>query len=186
MRPVFMLAAALVALVVMTGVAQPSPVGDFSKTVRGVEELDPPQIPQKDVVLGRESGEKPAALSSFEGKPVLLNLWATWCAPCVAELPSLAKLKKARPNLQVVAVSLDLQRKPEDLSAFLTKYQAQDLGLYYDQERAVQKVFPARGLPTTYILSSQGKILYKIEGDTDWTSDVSLKFLDHILSQPTP
>ena len=114
-------------------------------------------------------------------KPVIINLWATWCAPCVKELPSLAKLKQARPDLHVLAVSLDLEKDLPELKTFLKKYDAAALDVYSGKGPALKKALPYKGLPTTYVLSSEGKILFKIEGDTDWSSHITSEFIDYML-----
>ena len=142
---------------------------------------DKPEAAADNVKLVNGKGED-VALKDFRGKPVILNFWATWCAPCVKELPSLAKLKELRPDIHVLAVSQDLQKDAAELSAFLKRHKAESLESYQDKGKGLKRAFPVNGLPSTYILSSDGKIIYKIEGDTDWSSRVTLKFIDSLVN----
>ena len=151
----------------------------FRQTVHSVIPYAKPEPVAEDIKLVNGEGED-IALTHFHGKPVILNFWATWCAPCVKELPSLAKLKELRPDLHVLAVSQDLQKNVDELAAFLKRHEAANLGVYQDKGKTLKKAFPVNGLPSTYILSPEGKILYRIEGDTDWSSQVALQFIESL------
>jgi thiol-disulfide isomerase/thioredoxin len=153
----------------------------FKQTVSTIIAYDNPEPVADSVKLVNGKGNV-TPLKDFRGKPVILNFWATWCAPCVKELPSLAKLKELRPDIHVLAVSQDLQKDAAGLDAFLKRHQAGSLEIYQDQEKGLKKAFPVNGLPSTYILSPEGKIIYKIEGDTDWSSRVTLKFIDSLMN----
>lgn len=151
----------------------------FETQVSSLQAYAPPEKIPGDAVIIDEKGRK-LSLSDFKGKLIVLNFWATWCAPCVSELPSLAKLQKTRPDLHVLAVSQDLERDSASLESFLGEHQAGNLALYL-KSPGLKKLLPYKGLPTTYILSKKGKILYKIEGDTDWSSHITLEFLDYAM-----
>lgn len=151
----------------------------FEKQVSALQAFQPPEKIPGDAVIIDEK-ERKLSLSDFKGKLIVLNFWATWCAPCVSELPSLAKLQKSRPDLHILAVSQDLERDSKNLKDFLNANQAGNLALYLKSPE-LKKLLPYRGLPTTYILSKKGKILYKIEGDTDWSSHITLDFIDYVM-----
>ncbi len=87
---------------------------------------------------------------------MLVNLWATWCAPCVQELPSLVKLQQAVPGLKVLAVDVG-HDKPEKAAAFLKSHKAGSLGVYVDTELALLRAFGAYGLPHHRADRSQGQ-----------------------------
>lgn len=152
----------------------------FEQQVSTLAENPLPDTSLEGAVITDDRGRK-IALTDFKGKPVILNFWATWCAPCVKELPSLAKLKQDRSDLTVLVVSRDLQKEAPALKTFLKENNSQALDTYLDQGPALKKLLPARGLPSTYILSGKGKILYKIEGDVDWSSHITLDFLDYVV-----
>src|SRR5205085_8919493 len=100
------------------------------------------------------------SLADFKGGPVLVNLWATWCAPCVKELPTLDRLAAAHRidgQLGVIAVSQDFGPQPS-VEAFLEKLKVQDLGAYHDPKMALSGALgPDTGLPTTILFDAAGK-----------------------------
>jgi thiol-disulfide isomerase/thioredoxin len=108
-------------------------------------------------------------LADFEGKPVLLNIWATWCPPCKAEMPTLdalAKLEKDR--MAVVAVSQDLDGRAPVL-AFFNETGVQNLEPYTDTDNAILAAFNnALALPTTILYDSAGKEVWRLTGGVEW------------------
>jgi thiol-disulfide isomerase/thioredoxin len=122
----------------------------------------------------------PITLAKFRGVPVLVNLWATWCAPCVKELPTLDKLAASHRvdgQLGVVAVSQDSGPQPS-VDAFLKKLSIHDLGSYQDPKMALSGALgPDTVLPTTILYDAQGKEVWRYVGDLDWTSREAAKLL---------
>ncbi len=118
-----------------------------------------------------DSAGNPAALADFKGKFVLLNLWATWCQPCLKEMPSLAALQaKLGSGLTVLAVSED--RGGADIVApFVAKHGLDALKIYLDPKSTATHAFAARGLPTSFVIDDNGNVLGKVEGGADWDSD---------------
>jgi len=110
-------------------------------------------------------------LASLKGKYVLLNLWATWCAPCVRELPALARLKAAVPggNFDVVAVDVGRGSAAEARS-FLDAHDARALGTYVDSNLALLRAFGAYGLPLTVLIDRQGREIGRAVGPAAWDS----------------
>jgi thiol-disulfide isomerase/thioredoxin len=111
----------------------------------------------------------------------VLNLWATWCPPCIAEIPSLIQLQNLRPNIKVIGVSFDIQREPEQLGMFFNKHDITDFNWYYDQSMEMRRFIPTKGLPTTFIINKDKEIIYKMEGHADWSSEKALSFIDSLL-----
>ncbi|WP_371876822.1 TlpA family protein disulfide reductase [Sphingomonas sp. DG1-23] len=105
-------------------------------------------------------------LADFRGKPVLLNLWATWCAPCVKEMPTLDALAaREGERLQVVTVSQDFE--PAKVAPFFAKAKFRKLQPYIDTDLA----FGTRlgvNLPATILYDSNGREVWRRQGDTDW------------------
>jgi thiol-disulfide isomerase/thioredoxin len=110
-------------------------------------------------------------LSQWKGKVVLLNLWATWCAPCRKEMPDLARLQKllGGPDFEVVALSEDL-KGAEASAAFLKEAGADNLALYIDQKAAALAAIQSPGLPTTLLIDRNGKEVGRLLGPADWAS----------------
>lgn len=108
------------------------------------------------------------ALTSLKGKPVLLNLWATWCAPCVAEMPALDKLATDRgATLQVVTVSQDL-KQPEKVAAFFAQRKLTQLRPWLDPENRLSDHYAANTLPTTVYYDAQGREVWRFTGPREW------------------
>ena len=123
---------------------------------------------------------KQTSLADFSGKPVLVNLWATWCAPCVKELPTLDKLAAQHRDdgaLGVVAVSQDGGAQT-GVVAFLKKLNAADLGAYHDPDMHLSGALgPDVVLPTSILIDANGKEVWRYVGDLDWTSPEAAKLL---------
>jgi thiol-disulfide isomerase/thioredoxin len=119
---------------------------------------------------------KPTKLAVFKGKPVLVNLWATWCAPCVKELPTLDMLA-AGGSVHVVAVSQD-SGPHASVVAFLQSHQLGTLKPYQDEKMALSGALgPDTVLPTSVLIGADGKEVWRYVGDLDWTSPEAAKLL---------
>lgn len=125
--------------------------------------------PAPDVIFKDPDGGD-ISLADFKGTPVLVNLWATWCAPCVKELPTLdalARAHRADGQLGVIAVSQDMGPQPS-VAAFLAKLKVQDLGAYQDPKMALSSALRVEVLPTTILYDAQGHEVWRYVGDRDW------------------
>jgi len=119
---------------------------------------------------------KPVRLADFKGKPVLLNLWATWCAPCVKELPTLDRLAQSG-SIQVLAVSQD-SGPHASVVAFLKSHQLGTLKPYQDEKSALSGALgPDAVLPTSMLIDANGNEVWRYVGDLDWTSPEAAKLL---------
>ena len=118
---------------------------------------------------------QPASLADFRGKPLLVNLWATWCAPCVKELPTLDALAKRPDAPQVLALSQDMSDQAK-VSAFLAE---KKLGLepFQDAEMALSSALGVTILPTTVLYGADGKEIWRYTGDLDWTGAEAAKLI---------
>jgi thiol-disulfide isomerase/thioredoxin len=120
---------------------------------------------------------KPTSLAAFAGKPTLVNLWATWCAPCVKELPTLDRLSKADQGaLNVIAVSQDFGPRAS-VVAFLQSNKIVNLDPYQDPKMALSTALGAPVLPTSVLFDANGKEVWRYVGDLDWTSAEAAKLL---------
>lgn len=116
-------------------------------------------------------------LSRYRGKVVVLNFWATWCAPCIDELPSLMQLQQLMPNVQVVAVSID--DDPDAYAAFLRQYQI-TLTSVRDGSQGANLKYGSVRVPETFVLDQTGTIRRKFIGPQQWTSPEIISFLAKI------
>jgi thiol-disulfide isomerase/thioredoxin len=127
---------------------------------------DAPSLPAEPF---RDGGGEEVTLADFRGKVVLVNLWATWCAPCVKELPLLAKLqaKRAGADFMVIALNLDRPGKA-DVPEFLKEADAAALEPFADPTMKMMRGFRVAGLPTTILIGADGREIARREGEADW------------------
>jgi thiol-disulfide isomerase/thioredoxin len=124
---------------------------------------------------------RPVSLETFRGKTVILNLWAPWCAPCLAEMPSLDRLAARLPqkDFAIVPVTKD-PVGPSPSKAVFDKLALKRLKLYLDPDGKLGTDVGARGYPTTLILGANGAAVAYREGETDWDSDAMIAKLDKL------
>ncbi|MGZ3721334.1 MAG: TlpA family protein disulfide reductase [Bdellovibrionales bacterium] len=147
-------------------------------TIR-LNELERDGVP--DFTLPDMNG-KPVSLSQFKNKAVLVNLWASWCGPCVKEFPSLKRLvEHYKGQLVVLAVSHDHSR--EDLDSFVKTFGGVplDFVIVWDKERTTSELFGTDQLPETYILSKDHKLVRKVAGEQLWDEPRALSFFSGVL-----
>jgi thiol-disulfide isomerase/thioredoxin len=117
---------------------------------------------------------KPSAVKAFAGKPILLNLWATWCGPCVTEMPT---LDKAAAGITIVAVSQDLGAEGAAKAAkFLRDHGVTHLQSYADPETKLSVAYNA-SLPTSILYDSTGHEVWRMTGGMDWTTETAKQLL---------
>ena len=119
-------------------------------------------------------GTRTIDLSKLRGRVVVLNLWATYCAPCIEELPSLLEMQKRMPEIAVVAVSID--QDPDVYHKFLLDHHV-DLLTVRDEEMRVNALYGTAQIPETYIIDRQGIVRRKFVSAQDWTSPEIMSFL---------
>ena len=113
---------------------------------------------------------KAASLADFKGKLLVLNLWATWCHPCLEEMPSLEQLQVNIPDKLVVAAVSEDRGGKKIVEPFLDKLGLKKVKIYLDPKSDVGHAFEVRGLPTSIVIDTDGKVVGKIEGPADWDS----------------
>lgn len=117
-------------------------------------------------------------LAEFEGKPLLLNLWATWCAPCVAEMPTLDALAAQDEDLQVLAVSQDIAGQEAKVAAFFEERKLSRLEPYRDPTMEMMTALEAGVLPTTILYDSKGREVWRMVGAMDWAGAEAAKLIE--------
>jgi thiol-disulfide isomerase/thioredoxin len=143
---------------------------------------DPPVPGPVSEFVDPEGG--PVTLASFKGRVVLVNLWATWCAPCVREMPSLDQLQQQMggPDFAVLTISEDRQGRSA-IDPFFEKNQLTHLGRYLDQKSALSRELKLRGLPTTLLIGRDGKEIGRLEGPNDWTGAAAKQLISQAIAQ---
>ncbi|MEO0828955.1 MAG: TlpA disulfide reductase family protein [Pseudomonadota bacterium] len=124
-----------------------------------------------DATFTAEDGSS-MTLSDYSGKIVVLNFWATWCAPCRKEMPMLSNLASGTPDEEVAVVTLATGRNsPEGMQRFFDEISVDNLPLHRDPKQAVARQMAILGLPITVILDRDGKEIARLRGDAEWDSD---------------
>ena len=143
-----------------------------------------PSFPARDL-----DGE-PVALDDLRGEVVLLNIWATWCPPCLEEMPSMQRLHEemSGEGLRVVAVSIDAEagnvdaggRPGGDIEAF-----ARRMGLtfeiWHDPAGDIQRTYRTTGVPESFVIDRNGTIIKKVIGATEWDSQANIDLFRRLL-----
>lgn len=122
-----------------------------------------------------DMGGKATTLAAFRGKPTLVNLWATWCAPCVKELPTLDALAgRTAGTLNLLAISQDM--KVDKVAPFVADKRFKSLSVYTDPRMAWTPAVTAT-LPTTILYGSDGREVLRVVGDYDWAGEEAAKLI---------
>lgn len=120
-------------------------------------------------------------LSDYRGQPVIINFWATWCPPCRAEMPSMERAWDKIKDQGVAMLAIDVGEDEDTIFTFLGDYPA-NFTVLLDQSGTVSEQWPMRGLPTTFIISPEGKIVYQAIGGREWDDE---QLLNQILQLRT-
>ncbi len=127
---------------------------------------DPPR-PAPDIAFADGAG-KTVSLADFRGRVVLVNLWATWCEPCIREMPSLDRLRAALPAQDLAIVLISQDRGGDKVVAPFFQKLGLRLETYLDPKSTVGHAFKVRGLPTSILIDRDGSELGRVEGALDW------------------
>jgi thiol-disulfide isomerase/thioredoxin len=174
MRPLIASVAILVVIVGVVTVILKEPV---PPAVTGA--VPPPAAPNDrfvaatggdfSVVAPVDGNGQPVDMAPYRGKALLVNLWATWCAPCIEELPSLGKLQQALggDTFQVVTIAFQ-ESDPKKIEPFLASHGAGNLPVLIDVNSTIAKVAQVTALPTSLLVDRDGKVRAMLTGDARW------------------
>jgi thiol-disulfide isomerase/thioredoxin len=181
------LAGVAAALYVIPGCTA-KPVADLRSLAQGQMKgliVDDHPSAAPDVPFSDAAG-RAHTLAEFKGKAVIVNLWATWCGPCVEEMPTLAKLAAASAGkpVAVVPVSLDRDEDRANAEAFIAK--RPPLTFYAEPKYALAFAFkpPAQGLPTTILIDAAGNVRGRVAGGADWSGPDAEKVVEALEKAP--
>jgi cytochrome c biogenesis protein CcmG, thiol:disulfide interchange protein DsbE len=122
---------------------------------------------------------RPVSLEDFRGQIVLVNFWASWCQPCLDEMPSLQALYAKFKDRKFVVLAVNLNETAPDLEAFLKKN-----GVTFPvlcEGQAIAQRYGTEKVPESYLIDNRGVVLQKIIGAQDWLQDSALKYFDELL-----
>ncbi len=132
----------------------------------------------------KDASGKALTLDHFKGRPILVNLWATWCAPCIKELPQLDRIAGAyaKSGLQVVPISQDTMEVGK-VSAFFAGKGFKTLQTWFDPDNVFGFGFGGAALPTSVLYSSEGKEIARIIGAPDWEGSEMRGLLEEAVNE---
>jgi thiol-disulfide isomerase/thioredoxin len=130
---------------------------------------------------------KPHHLAEFAGKGLVVNLWATWCAPCAAEMPALQDFAKAAAGDGILVLPLASDRGGADaVQKFYAGHGITALPIWLDPKAQAAEAWGVRGLPTTFIVDGQGREVGSLEGAIDWSAEATLAGVRKLVARRTP
>lgn len=156
-------------------------------TLKGVP-THPPE-PAKDKIIGTKAPDFTLPdlkgiehkLSSYRGKVVLFNVWATWCKPCVDEMPSLQKLHEGLQGKDFVVLAASIDNDVALVEPFMQKYGLTFTALL-DTSEKVSKRYETTGVPETFIINKDGVVVEKIVGPLDWNDKAVFDYMEKLMS----
>lgn len=142
----------------------------------------PAEASALETLVFNDAAGKPASTAAFKGKVVVLNLWATWCAPCVVEMPTLAALQRAyaADKVVVVPVSMDIVDKIPDAKNFIDVNEP--LPLFHDPRFALPTALKVKGMPATVVYDRRGREVGRVMGEAKWDSPEARALIDYALT----
>jgi thiol-disulfide isomerase/thioredoxin len=122
------------------------------------------------------------ALSSYRGKVVLLNFWASWCPPCRLEMPSIERLYQSKMKRPFMVLGINQGEASENAFASLGLFKPMPtFPILLDSKSQVARSYAVRGLPSSFLINRDGKIVLRAEGARDFSSTAMMKFIDDLL-----
>ncbi len=145
--------------------------------------LNDPPLPAPETELLTVAGE-PVTLAAFKNKVVLVNFWATWCVPCVREMPSLDRLQAAfdEEKFLILAVSVD-RGGAEKVTPFLAKHGIKNLTPLLDRRMRLASALRVPGMPTSFLLDREGRVLGSLPGIAEWDSPEAKALVQYYLDR---
>lgn len=133
-----------------------------------IRKPEPAQVPE---VTFKDGEGRDMSLADFKGKTILLNIWATWCAPCRKEMPGLDRLQAELGSDQFEVVALSVDRGGVDASKkFLDEIGVKSLAVYVDASGRASKPLRVIGMPTTLLIDAEGREIGRLIGEAEWDS----------------
>ncbi len=137
--------------------------------------------PLPDFTLS-DMGGTPHTLSKYRGKVVMVNFWATYCGPCIKEMPSMANLKNQLSGKPFEILAIDMAEERADIEGFMQRHNIEvNFPILLDTEGLVIEQWMVSAVPTTFIIGPQGKIHYALYGAIEWDSDEVVNTINSLL-----
>jgi len=141
-------------------------------------------VPAPDLKFTGQSGA-PLSLASYRGHGLVVSIWATWCGPCVAELPSLAAIapQLAAAKILVLPVSIDMEGL-KAVQPFYTAHKISNLPILLDPNGTAPDALNANGIPVTILVTSTGQITARLDGGANWNNQNTIRLITQLIGPP--
>jgi peroxiredoxin len=126
---------------------------------------------------------KSVKLSSFRGKTVLLNFWASWCPPCRSEMPDLQKLSERLKKSKFILLAVNLERDPKAVRSFMNDNHY-TFPVLMDAEGKAAQLYAVTAIPTTFLIDKQGRVVQRWIGAVNWLDEPVLKGIKKTINEP--
>ena len=144
---------------------------ELSKDVKNISNL-----------IFKNKKDKEIKFSEFKGKVLLVNFWATWCVPCIKEMPSLDRLKsKFDKDFDIIAISVD-RDGVEKVTSFFNENKINNLEKFFDIKNSLAKEMDLFGVPTSFFVNKKGNVIGYYQGDMEWDNMTVIKFIDYLIN----
>ena len=145
-----------------------------------------PSRPVPEVAFVDQAGAA-VSLSDFRGGVVLVNFWATWCAPCIREMPALDRLQAALGGARFTVLLVSIDRGGAKVAAaFLKRLGVTRLRTHLDPKRKLARAFAIVGLPTSILIDGAGREVGRIQGAAEWDAPEARELIRHFMAAPGP
>ena len=139
----------------------------------------PVAIPEAELL---DASDAPHSMAEYKGKWVVMNFWATWCAPCRKEMPSLDRLQAAMPDIAVVPVATG-RNDVAQIAKFYTQAEVANLPVLRDPKSGLAHAMGVMGLPVTILLNPEGQEVARLIGDAEWDSPDAIAVLQALTAE---
>ncbi|MDG2197032.1 MAG: TlpA disulfide reductase family protein [SAR324 cluster bacterium] len=168
------------------GWAAPSPLSEEVQAMLESERIDAPKVELaaadfEGILLNGQTFR----LSDQKGKVVFLNFWATWCSPCLKEMPDMQELQKELGS-KILVLAVGMGEAAERIEKFQKKHQF-EFQILPDPEMTVTQLYGVRNIPITYLVNTSGIVVGRALGPREWTRPILLEFFENLASEkPNP
>ncbi|MEZ9198821.1 TlpA family protein disulfide reductase [Shewanella sp. 10N.286.54.B9] len=138
------------------------------------------QVP--DVSFSDTKGDT-VNLKQFDGKVVLVSLWATWCSPCIKEIPQMEAIRQANINNDLVVLPISIDEESDKVAAFLERHDLSYYQTWLDPEMNIGQVMPADIVPATYVFDGSGNLIGFLRGYLDWSDKDIQPYLEKLIDK---
>lgn len=136
-----------------------------------------------NIILRPVSGGPAKSLGSFLGKPIVMNLWASWCAPCRIELPKIDRLQSIFGD-KIHIVSICLDEEPDKAFSQMKRFALMNYPVFGDPDEQIANFLQIKGVPMNYLYSPQGDLVLEVPGLYDWASPAAIEKIQGMLDAP--